>query len=336
MLDHYDATAEEKQEMVDVMVRGNTILRNYHERVKAALGVRYSLKTFRKELFDFLKKNPGKSIKIHGIGISKNDIPPILKVQSLEYKILCSYSKLYQQMANRWSRSFQSSGMIFEDFYNEAVIAAIAAIYAFNRPDIKFITFLQVSIQHRFEHVTNYNRASSPLSTKAQKMCSQYRKTRNAAGNEQGREVSFDEVCSLMNLDASSANDLRHMLTSVVNHTDLTNADEHYQTDDFLAQAAISDYRNTKTVHYELREALQNLELSPWERTVLDAFLVGQRGWQSEVARTNINPVTNEPYSRRAPRLALERILELIMEKAGHLLDDELRDATGKVFAEAA
>ena len=301
-----EASDEEKLEQDRIMRRGNRVLMTYHARVKAKVGGRYPRHRFRKELFEAMKQSG--PVCIEGIGISATDLPLIKAVRNIEWAVLCTYSRLFYDHAEKWSNRNHNTGMSFEDFYNEATTAAINAIYGFTDDGIVFMTFLYTAITRRLLTASNDAKPLSHWTQENKKLYGQFKKTHD----ELGVEASFDEVVKLMDLNDDQIADLRDMMVHVVNHTDIVRSENQEESADPDVLGVLGAAVETPEVDLDLGDAMNNTPMTTWERTVLDAFLSGNRGWASEVARNHINPDTQEAYSRRAPKLALDRVLDRI------------------------
>lgn len=80
------------------------------------------------------------------------------------------------------------------------------------------------------------------------------------------------------------------------------------------SQVALSDV-------FTMKEVLDSIELTNWEKTVLDGFIQGsnESGWQTRLANSNINPQTGKAYSKPAVKVALDRVLDKVREKLGNV-----------------
>lgn len=300
---------EEKDEQDRIMRRGNKVFRQYHERIKAKIegtgNGRYGRQKFHKELFDAVKAD-AKNIIVRGVSISQTDFSLIKKVKDIEFQILSTYSRLFYKMAKAWSAI--DASMSFEDYYNEIVIAAIVAIYGFVKEDIKFSTYLVWVIKNKMLNVSNENKPLSAWTQDNKKLYGDFERTCQSTG----KEIGFEEIVKLMELNEKQTFDLRSMLTKVITQTELSREekDENTSFGIYSAEQRVS----TPVIDYDQMAMIRNVPMTDWERTVFEAYLSGSRGWASEVARSNINPKTDEPYSRRAPKITLDRILEKIKE----------------------
>ena len=123
---------------------------------------------------------------------------------------------------------------------------------------------------------------------------------------QMGYNASFDEITSSLDMTQAQICKLQSAMASVMQPL-TANDDEDCHYDDYAVQKVVVK------LDPDQKQAIKDANLNQWEHAVLEGFLSGHWGWQSEVALNNINPITGKPYSRRAPFVALERIKEKIM-----------------------
>lgn len=311
---HVDLTEEEKQSTEAIMRRGNRVLQTYQERIIAKTGnKRYSKRKLRAALFSAIKA--GGPVKILGIGFSTADISLILAVRKIETKVIGGYVKLITQLAARWSRRCSSSSMSIEDFLSEGYMAAMDAVYGFRKDGIRFTTYLQWAVQRRFMYVLNTSKPFSPWTGTNQKLFGEFAEKQM----EVGTEVGFRQIVKLMKLSEREIYDLQCMLTQVATQSVLEGSgpSSGLRSEVGIYAAPTKDNESTDGIEF-----LDAVEMSDWERTVLNAYLTDGRGWATRVAEENINPVTGIPYSRRAPWMVLDRVLNRIKLTMGNEVAD--------------
>lgn len=321
LIPEHKATVEEKDNQDKIMRRGNKVFHKYHERVKSKVegtgDGRYSRMRFRKELYEAAKSNPEK-IVVRGISISKNDFTIINKIKEIESDVLATYSRLFIKFAKKWNTI--DSSLSFEDYYNESVAAAIKSMWGFVKDEIKFMTYLHMTINRHLMNFTNENKPLSHWTQTNKKLYGDFEQMRR----ETGMDIGFDEIVKLMGLGSQEIDDLRCMLTKVISQIEFSkdgNSEEDSSNSIGIFSAVQPEAK--PVLDYDQMEAINRTPMTDWERKVLDAYLEGGRGWASDVARNNINPDTGEVYSRRAPRLALDRVLARIKENClGNVLPD--------------
>jgi len=315
------ATDEEKDNQDKIMRRGNKVFHQYHERIKQKVqgsgDGRYSRIRFRKELYEAAKADP-KRIAVRGIVISQSDFSIINKIKEIEFVVLSTYSRLLFKLSKKWQET--DSSMAFEDYYNESVAATIKSMWGFVKEDIKFVTYLHMTITRHMMNFTNENKPLSHWTQENKKLYGNFEQIRR----DSGIEIGFDEVVKLMGLGSKEVGDLRSMLTKVISQIEFSKGG-NFEDDapNSIGIYSAAQMETKPALDYDQMEAIHRTPMTDWERKVLEAYLQGSRGWASDVARNNINPETGESYSRRAPKIALDRVLERIKENClGNVLSD--------------
>jgi DNA-directed RNA polymerase specialized sigma subunit len=308
---HIEASEEQKRAFEKIMRRGNTVLKQHCERVNAKIGKRYSKAKFRIELFAALKTHTKGTLYVRGVPITNDDLNLVLAVRDIEWPVLCSLSKLIFQQANKWARRNHGSSLTFTDFYNEASMAVSDALYGFVKPKITFITYAQHAIHRRILNKVNENKPLCPWTQENKALYAKYQLAANEISSKLGYEVSLEEVADKLKLDDEQISALRDMQVRVRNHSEI--AKDEQSDGDWGIYGAVSPSQN-QGVDLDM---LDSVEMNSWERAVVEAYMAGSRGWQTEVAQKHINPETGKPYSRRAPRLALRRVMERILSIHG-------------------
>lgn len=350
LIEAHNATDEEKRHFERIMRRGNNVLKQYLERIKVKSGkAQYSCQKFRKELALAVKENPnsifvpvtktvtvprmedGKEVisgdgqplmvsavqkitdengKVIGIPVSQSDYALIAQVKEIEDLVLRSFAKMIFKFANLWQRKDHGTTMTFADFYSEAIAAVVTAIYQYRKEENEFSTYVHWAIHRRLQHATNENKPFSPWSNENRKLFGRYTEAKHACGFG----VSFDQVVSTMMLDSEEANDLQKMLRMLNKQTDLgeDRGEKAWKRNNAEGINAAPARPMPVRIDVDQMEAVRKTPMTDWEKEVFKAFLTGRRGWATEVAENNINPETGKAYSRRAPKLALDRVLERI------------------------
>lgn len=307
-----EMSADQKLALANKMADANQITFSYLERIKEKAKEKFSMEKFRSI---FLKANSDMNLIIHGVLILSNDLKKMQSVKQIEPEVLSSVANLIISLAKKYAAS-KKTQLEFEDYYNEAVLSTINAIYSYTKTDIAFTTFAQTAIANKFSNINNANRFTSPVSQGTRSILKKYNEIK--AKNE---HLSFDEIVIQMDLSEREINSLKSMFVSFtpVSQIGETNTDN----ENVLLNKI--DESKEFTIFEDFEKCINNTEMDQWEKTVLNAFLNGKdHGWASEVASQHINPETNLPYSRRAPRLALDRVL-LRMKK--QLFTNEFEEA---------
>jgi len=284
------------------MERGNKVFHAFHKKIKDALGRRYSRAQCRIDLFKAIKN---KTKQVHGVALPKQ-LDLILKVREIEFDVMCGVSKLVFKLARKWSKN--NTAMTLSDFYNEGLMAVQNAIYGYTDPDIQFSTYVFPTIKNRFLNKINETRPFCPWSEQHKELFLRFQKTQQDLATKYCRRVSIDEAIRKMELSYEEAQTIQHMLIQVINQGDLQSHDDEFEVG--IDTATQREYEPTFDAM-----SLVDVEMNDWERKVLTAWLSGQRGWQTEVAENTINPETGKTYSRAAPKIALDRVINRIKVK---------------------
>ncbi|RDJ35017.1 MAG: hypothetical protein DWQ19_09285 [Crenarchaeota archaeon] len=312
LIPHTDADADQKRGWEEIMAEGNVVLAELHEAVKRKITGKYSKAKLRIALFKAIKETSKGTVYVHKVPVSKDKLAKIQAVRDIEWPLMCSLGKLMFEQADKWTKLPHNTGLSFGDFYNEASMAVSDAIYGYTNLDVKFITYAVWAIKHRILKSVNENRPLCPLSQNSIKLITLVNRTTKALSTKFGRPATFEEVAKKLKLNEKEISTVKDMKAKVIKHSELFVND---QDEDFSDDSGIYGVTEPESSSDLDVAVLTDIEMSDWERAVLQAYLAapaGSRGWQTEVAKNHINPETGEPYSRRAPRIALNRILERI------------------------
>ena len=139
---HRPVTKKNMREYEQTMVSGNVALKSWHEKAKVKAGKRYSRAKFRSDVFAQSRRPDGR-IRISGFLIPKCDIDKIYAVKGIEWDVICAFSRLVHQLANRWSRRNGDLTVSYSDLYDDASLALFHAVYYYTgrtkkRPRISF------------------------------------------------------------------------------------------------------------------------------------------------------------------------------------------------------
>lgn len=285
-----------------VMRAGNKVLKTYHEQIKEKLGRSYSRLVFKNEILS------GKTY-IHGIRIKKSDKELIGKVAAIEWQVLTAYSGVFIREARRYTHDFGNM-VKFEDNYNEAVIAALYAVYSYTTDESRFKTYLITVIRHRLGRCMNNVRFLSHWKRSAIKLWQEYKKIRD----DYPADVSMYTIAKFMRLNTSEVRLLEQLNSQVFNLSDTDDNSHVNKTSKHFSLLQVADHRKNETVDHDQLEAVERAKqkMSQWELAVLHAFLTEgeQRGWQSRVA-------AKHRKSRAAPNLTLKAVKQKILDAYG-------------------
>lgn len=237
---------------------------------------------------------------------------PCLDNRTVEWAMFCSYHLLCRKRAKRWCGG-EGSGMSLDDYLAESHICLIDTIYGYIRNDIKFSTFLWKCLENRMSYVHNRNNMLCPLTNEDLTLWTQYEEAKLQFNDH----VTFDQVVEAMGLDEEQCRALGVIMTKVVSESQIVSGDGPSASTNInhgndYTSLRLGKEGNDNIVKLTVSDAIKRANLTPFERIVLDASMVldpetGEPyyGWQTEVAKNNINPGTGEPYSRMWVGMAL-------------------------------
>lgn len=301
-IQHVEMTDKEKEDLSLIMYNANKIGTKYLDEIKK--NNKFSMDKFI-SLISVADEN--QDLDINGVIIPKTDLKIIKSVSKIENKVLSSVGALLTQLSYRASQNSQGKQLSFEDYYNEALMTARRAVYSYCQVDIKFTTFVQSSIINRFRNINNANKPLSRVSKKVRNIQQTFAKLK-----KQSPEMSFDDIVKQMNLSEKEIKLLKAATRTVTSMSQF----EDNETQSFIETIPCSN--NDQLFNgIDMNKILTFIknEVSDWDYKVFVAFINGSHGWASKIAEENINPETGKKYSRRAPKVALDRVLEKIKVK---------------------
>ncbi len=314
-ISHVELTKDQKTTNYEIMAAGNIILKNWHQKIQKEVckqhgKTRYNRSKFRGELFNQIKV--ARSATIFGVTIPKCDIEAILAVRQIEMPMLQAHANLMDQLARKAYKMNPDCGLDLEDFFNEALMAGMNAIYCYTDTQIVFSTYLVHAIKRR---LFNYALEQRGCSYDVYKLFTDYHKIRN----ENNGPITVDEAIKKLKLKESQVLQLSVMLNKVIHESDLIADKEDDYDFTTLARGATKVEKAGIEIDeaQSVREAITDAQLTEWEKIVLNAFLEASssHGWRTEVAEQNINPDTGKAYSRAAPAIAMDRIKDKVLEQ---------------------
>ena len=297
-----------KRDLEKTIRESNSLLERHHEKMKSAQGISRHNRTF---FLAEIKKSyvPGRDLEISGIIIPAEDASAILKTKELEWDMLCGYSRLIERLALRWSEYLSDGSLSREDIKSEAVGAAIDALAHYTK-EVRFSTYLHHCVNRHLSKVFNKTNGMSDLSDEAIKLKRKYKKLICNEG------ATFDSVVEKMGISMKEVGILRASLCVARNITSLAGrqADTRSRRNDERSSSAITPTVKPDTMSLD-PSILEKVELSSFERAVLDGFLVS--GGKTSASKNLINPETQKPYSRMACSYAWKRVREKIEKVYG-------------------
>jgi DNA-directed RNA polymerase specialized sigma subunit len=332
-IDHIDLSDKEKTECKEIMCDGNSRFIYWHDKIKKEYEKRtgkkhFSRSKFRGQLLNKLSKEGVKEISALGVVIPKEDIEKILKVKSIEVKILQGHSKLMHKLAKRWS---SKSNMEFTDTYQEIQIQFLNAIYNFNKKELQFSTF---AYHAATRHMISLCSIHKPFSSWGPKVNELYNEFENAK-RKFNRHCSREEVYILMNkirkdndrsvISEKDKDILEKIGSSLISQSDMKheenescNFDNLISTDSVRMGVSLNDLE---------AKAVKTAGLTPFEKLILKQYLKSdfskkKSGWATEFALNNINPNTGRNYAKSVPGMVLKQVKEKILERYRELLSE--------------
>lgn len=314
----FKTPAKKHPKQVATVLRGNRSMqriyfhvRNHLRSISQNPRLRYSYTKFREELF---AKINSRRVVLHGITIPEKAIQKILAVKDLETLFVQTYSGLVVKLANKWATKIgHSSYSEVEDFESIGLYALVRALYGYNRPKVKFITYATWVVSNRMLVAANSTRTNFPWTNSLRKLYCRYELTAaNLAA--QNLSHSFESVCYYMGIPSKEQDKLRAILTEIVNDTDLEivpvgRSGEKGAQGDYTAQSAkFTRFRFAETLEPDQRQVLEDLQLNEWQMDVLEGYMSGHYGWQTEVAKKH-------GKSRAAPAQTLRQIQKKIRQQ---------------------
>ena len=310
-------TKKAEEKCLDLLVRANILLKKWAE----CFGARKS-REFRKLLFkghrdkvvmaeveqaipvtllDEFRQERQFIIAIHVTEY------PDLDNRTVEFAMLCGYSALARKHAKRWfAQNGEGNGMSLGDYINEAYMALLDSIYGYTDPSMgTFSNFAWNSLKNRMIACTNRCNLLCPLTNPDLELLARYEEARRSFNDH----VTFDQVTAAMGLDEAQYKALGDIMTKVyaesqiaVDHTGHDDTPNDYTS----LRQGIDTEGDNRIIRLQVRQAIDDAELTDFERIVLETSMNPYYGWQSDVARKNVNQTTSKPYTRMWVGLALK------------------------------
>lgn len=321
-LPYVPLTPDQKQITEVIQRKGNPLLWQVWRQVceKDKIGK----SSFRGQFFKAIDAHKSGVFQFMGVEVDEQTLGYIKDVRNIEKFLLYGYSRVIAQYAHKWKGK---SPLTFLDLYSEGTLALLKAIYLFGTKSkadgnhAYFQTYATCLIFTRVQTAVVRSMPSTDLLRRYEEMRLSF-----------NGPVSLDECCIKMKLNSNQVRQLFQMLVQVYNSSSIqTNTDDDTELNDYSQLSVNANgightkfeiagrcqhspvYRSTDLFEPDMLTAVKQTELTDWEQTVLDAFLKGGHGWQTEVAKSMINPLTGKEYSRRAPAVAMESIKNKIL-----------------------
>jgi DNA-directed RNA polymerase specialized sigma24 family protein len=241
--------------------------------------------------------------------------------RSVEQAILEGFSALAKRHARKWSLD---GGLTKQDFLQEAYMQVIEAMYSWMpEHNVDISTFIWASLKNRMINVVNQQgNMLCPLTNSDLELVSRFEQKKRVMP----QYVTFDQIITQLGLSADEGKHLNKLLTRVFaeNQLGAQQSDQHLDMsatgNDYTGhRVGVDRESETETILQEQHvfDTLNRAGLSILERQVIEAAMEPFHGWQSEFAKTHINPASGKPYSR----MRITQVLEMAREKVAKTLD---------------
>lgn len=169
-----------------------------------------------------------------------------------------------------------------EDLLQDFILKALNSIYLFTNPEKSLIQYLKRAFQ-RFRSLQGKSRMQQLIT-----MPDRWNFLRISFENErsQNPHLTINEIMDLMELSKKQRNNLVQQMQA----TNIARIDTECKND------------NNDPVAKESKEIqkidIESAPLTKLQKDCVMAYMHDSWGWQSKMAENNINPRTNEPYSK--------------------------------------
>lgn len=337
-------TEAQKPTAYSILLNGATLLKKW-----SAL---YHPKKFRQFRNDVMKgdKNPQNVIPSDRLDEFHADVSHIMAIRqpnkdlggrSVEQAVLENFAALAKKHARQWSSEGDPNGVSRADYLQEAYMTIVEAMYQYTREDIDLSTFVWQSLRNRMINVTNQSNLFCPLTNADLDLVVRYDRAKQNLGG------TFDEIVESLGLSSEEGRHLGSILTKVFSENQLGSQEDRGGVDspsnDYTGHRVGIDSEKAKMVRVKqsseldedgesiinevvdvegqehVNHILDNANLSALERKVMEAAMDPFYGWQTEFAKTHINPDTKKPYSR----MRITQVLETARAKVAKVLNLE-------------
>lgn len=240
--------------------------------------------------------------------------------RTIEESLLAQFAALCKRHARKWTRFDGGAGLTFADYLQEAYMVVIDSIYHYAREDVQLVTYVYTALRHQMSKITNKGNLFCPLTNEDVKLSSQFQKIKQ----ESNRQITEDEIVEMMKLDERQKKRMIFLASKVYTESQFAqgNSNVNHGGDDESPENDYTSFRaglkkeGTLFEDISVKELIERAKLSDFERVVFETSLNPYYGWQSDVARNRINPVTKKPFSR----MRVTQILADATAKVGRVL----------------
>lgn len=338
-------THVQKKKALEILGRGNGLLKKW-----AAF---FPSKKFRQFRNAVMEKNPEKNVA-HLVAQYENEgqttipsnklsefhseLPTMTAIRhkkysaldgrSVEQAILEGYSALAKKHARKWSLDGDPVGLTKQDFLQEAYMQVIEAMYSWMpEHNVDISTFIWVALKNRMSNVVNQQgNMLCPLTNTDLVLMTRFEQTKRGMPEH----FTYDQIIAQLGLSADEGKHLNALLTRVFAENQLGQNGENQGGDESVTGNDYTGYRvgvdqesetETSAQEQDVLETLNRAGLTTMERKVIEAAMHPFHGWQTDFAKTHINPATGKSYSR----MRITQILETARAKVASVL--ELQEA---------
>ncbi len=305
-------SSQQMAEYSQIMVKGNIPLKNAAEMI-GMQNRKFRSKLFRGK-FDPKAVDNGERVwpdmTVEAVNYINEHYQSIMAVREIEWPMVRAFSRLAKKQAAGWAKMASNGLLTIDDYYQEALLAVVDAVYGYSKPEWKFITFVFWSIKRRL--ITAINASNPfPLPNEAISLRKRYAEAEEKINGP----ASIDEICDVAGFTDRERNLVATTFVSVARQSDmlLSNKDESNQEEaDYTGMRRGLDNEETIRCNYEIKEAFSQADLTSFERKVVETYLDPFHGWQTKLASEEINPRTGQFYTRAAIAVILEKALKKI------------------------
>lgn len=295
-------TPTDEAKALEILVRGNLLLRKWSShfpmKFRAFRNLVMSGKcpsTTPEAMKEFKKELP------HIVAI-RHEKQPDLGNRSVEQSLMESLSCLAKRHAKRWSRRNNPKGITFSDYLQEAYAQVLEALYQYTDLNIEISTYVWNCLHRRMINVTNQQgNLLSHLTNDDLKLLKVYEKVQKSSPEP----LSFDQIVEKLNFSKDDAEKLGAILTTVFAENQLEKSEqgdgeEWNDYTSFRSNLSVSD-NNLDDIDGKdsVQDILSRANLTTMERKLIHQAMENPYyGWQTNFAKTHINPETKKPYTR--------------------------------------
>jgi len=232
--------------------------------------------------------------------------------RDIEQTVLEGFSGVAHKTAHKWSRN-EGNGLTMQDLLQECYFKIFEAMYQWNpQSGGSLMTILFISLDRHLTNVVN-NQGSffSSLGEASKKLLVSYNKAKRNAHDDSSEE----EIIQIMNLSKDDASHLCDILRKAINSTNMSAESDYVGgIDDYTSSRQTSnDVQHVQLVieNIYVKEILDRSDLSPIERELIETAMNPHKGWQTEIVKRYISPVTEKNVSK----MRISQILERAREK---------------------